>query len=269
MKKIFIIFIFLIGFIVALYPQFTKIYYNYNMQSKSLEVEEEFIKNKGNLKQYVYQKEINDSLVRNQIAIKPPPVENNSANTTITDFSNEKIIATIKIPKLKIHYPILDGATPENLNKGVSRVEGTSYPIGGKSTNSVLAAHSYSPFNEWFTNIDKLDVGDAIIINNAKEQIIYKVVNQRIVNPAQTDAIEIIKGKDMVTLLTCTPSGAERILIYAERDSADFKAEAIQKDKKQYSIYEILKVLSDSWIIILISIALLIMFIKKILDANQ
>ncbi|MFC3473680.1 sortase [Salinicoccus sesuvii] len=118
--------------------------------------------------------------------IDSPPVEANKNQAAHLDANMENVIATIDIPALDIHYPVFDKATPDNLNRGVARVEGTSYPVGGKPSNSVLAAHSYSPDHEWFTHIDKLRDGAIVIINNFEETLYYKVSGREIVSPCRS-----------------------------------------------------------------------------------
>jgi len=159
------------------------------------------------------------------------------------------------------------------LKSGVSRVEGTSYPVGGWATNSVLAAHSYSPYHEWFTHIDRLSNDDLIIINNFKNTLYYKVYDRVIVSPDEVEAMAVKKGKDLITLLTCTPSGQERLLIYAERTTKEGDKVISKASRPTYeetqSIWEKMKVLSDSWMLFLLVGILSLLFIGRMMHTRS
>lgn len=219
--------LFLIGILIISYPLIAKIYYNYNNEYELSMLNQEL-----QLSAYENYESYNQSLNDTNQEILSPPVEvlnedDVQQNTSYT----EDVIATIRIPTLDIHYPIYDKATQENVDRGVSRVEGTSYPIGGVSSNSVLAAHSYSPYYEWFTNVDKLQNEDIVIINNFKETLYYSVFDMEIINPDQIEKLAIREGQDIITLLTCTIDGNQRILVYAER--TDLKNENVLPIEKQ------------------------------------
>ncbi|WJP98195.1 class C sortase [Macrococcus bovicus] len=265
MRKIVLTLIFLTGLIIVLYPLVTKIYYNYDMSRQSAVLLEQFQVNSDDQKQrYIAQRRSNEELAMNQPTPDSPAVEVKKNDRQKEEMIGDDIIATVKIPALKLHYPVYERATPESLNRGVSRVIGTSFPVGGRSTNSVLAAHSYSPFHEWFTHIDRLKNGDQIIINNFKETLYYRVYDRVIVTPDHVEAMAIKKGRDIVTLLTCTPSGQERLLIYAERTTKNGQ-KVVSEPKRplehRYHLIDNLKVLAESWYVIGIVIILTLIFI--------
>lgn len=132
---------------------------------------------------------------------------------------SENIVGYINIPKMQVTLPIYLGATKSNLRKGAALLSQTSMPIGGNSTNPVIAAHRNSIANVMFRNIQKLEIGDNIIITNAWEKLNYKVTSTRIIEPNNIDAILIQEDKEMLTLITCHPRGknTQRYLVYAEK----------------------------------------------------
>ncbi len=271
MRKRTAVIIFVLGAVICLYPLVTKVYYNYNMSRQSDEINEQFQVDSDDQKQrYLQFEEYNGRMTEEQ-EIKAPAVQVKKDDAADEKMFSDDVIATVKIPALKLHYPVYDEATPENLNRGVSRVAGTSYPVGGRSTNSVLAAHSYSPYHEWFTHIDRLKNGDQVIINNFKETLYYTVYDRVIVTPDQVEAMAVKKGRDILTLLTCTPSGEERLLIYAERTTKDGTT-LIPKAPRTVgdpSLWDRMKVLSDSWVIIAAVIVLSVIFIMKLVTHNK
>lgn len=133
------------------------------------------------------------------------------------DFSNTDILGSISIPSINLLYPIYDGATDENLMKGVARVEGTSYPVGGLNTNSVIAGHTGMLNHILFSNIDQLRMGDTIIIQNKMEMLTYEVYQTAVIYPDEVNALTVIPGQDTLTLLTCTLDLTQRLLVYARR----------------------------------------------------
>lgn len=129
----------------------------------------------------------------------------------------EGIYGSIFIPKLSLELPIFVGSTDANLSKGIAHIEGTSLPTGGKSTHSVLAGHNNVATNEWFTNIDRLVQDDLFYIRNGGSVLTYRVVSMQVIAPTDTSALLIERERDLVTLLTCTDSGAERLIVTGER----------------------------------------------------
>ncbi|WP_414042223.1 class C sortase [Macrococcus sp. EM39E] len=256
---------FICGLLIALYPIITKVYYNYDSTRQSELLDNKDL-NDTMMSKYKQQKAYNEATRSAAQNIIAPSVKSKPKDKDTILEKSEEVIATIKIPKLKLHYPVFDGATPENLNKGVSRVLGTSYPTGGLSTNSVFAAHSYSPFQEWFTHIDQLQYGDLIIVNNFKEKLYYRVTDFIIVSPDKVSAMNIIPGKDMITLLTCTPNGKERLLVYTTRVKKQENNKVSNNNSRsiryQKSWLEDIKVISSSWFTLLLIFILTYIFLN-------
>ncbi|MEB9506752.1 class C sortase [Bacillus anthracis] len=144
-------------------------------------------------------------------------------NEQLNFINKEEIFGTISIPKINEELPIYLGASQENLSKGVGQIEGTSLPIGGKDTHTVLAGHRGYHGATMFRHLDRLSEGDVFYVKVFGKQQVYKIIGREIINPNQIDKLNVIKGKDKVTLLTCEPytSSKYRLLIYGERVEAD------------------------------------------------
>lgn len=134
----------------------------------------------------------------------------------------EGIFGSITIPKLELELPIYTGMTTVNLSKGIAHLEGTSLPVGGESTHSVLCGHNGAVMNEWFTHIDQLGEGDLFYVRTKEQYLTYKVVSMKEIHPDDTSDLYIREGEDLVTLLTCSKGGVMRLLVTGERvlDSA-------------------------------------------------
>ena len=127
----------------------------------------------------------------------------------------------IRIKKMNVKLPLYLGATLENMRKGAAIMGATSLPLGTKNSNCVIAAHRGYEGIPYFREIERLKVGDRVIIKNPWEKLTYRVEEIKIVQPDDSDQIKIQKGKDMVTLLTCHPyrsHGRYRYVVYCIRD---------------------------------------------------
>lgn len=125
----------------------------------------------------------------------------------------------LRIPKINVDLPIYHGTDDATLAKGVGHLEGTSLPIGGESQHSVLTAHRGLASSELFTHLDRLAVGDTFTIEVFGQVLTYRVATTEVVEPEDTASLFPEYGKDLVTLVTCTPLGinTHRILVTAER----------------------------------------------------
>lgn len=132
---------------------------------------------------------------------------------------NGDVMAYISIPSCNINLPVRHDDSEEVLRKSVGHLPGTSLPIGGESTHAVLTAHRGLPSAKLFTNIDSLKEGDLFYIHVLDETLAYKVDQIKVVLPEETSDLQIVKGKDYVTLVTCTPYGinTHRLLVRGER----------------------------------------------------
>lgn len=131
----------------------------------------------------------------------------------------EEMVGHIQIPKIKIDIPIRAGSSEDVLQKGAGHLEGTSLPIGGNSTHTVITAHRGLPNAKLFRNLDQLAYGDVFYIINIKETIAYKVDKIQVVEPSDFEPVLVVENKDYATLLTCTPYmiNSHRLLVRGER----------------------------------------------------
>lgn len=234
LTKGFSILLFLVGLGLVLYPFISRTFYDYYFRNEAVRITESFVDDE--LSEAIY----NEQLTYNQSAISKTEeievadvsfVEEDTASAENTNkasvqsseknnnLADERILGIMKIPKINLVYPIYDGATHQNLIDGVARIDGTSFPVGGINTNSVIAGHNGLVGRTYFSNIKKLGSGDIIYIENRKETLTYKVYDTAIIEPKNTAALAVIPGQDTLTLLTCTwpPPGTHRLLVYAQR----------------------------------------------------
>ncbi len=135
------------------------------------------------------------------------------------DVNGDGMMGYITIEKIKVQLPIYHGTSDKVLNSAVGHVEGSTLPVGGKSTHSVLSAHRGLPSAKLFTNLDKVEVGDVFTIRILDRTVTYQVDQILIVLPHETDTLNIVQGEDYCTLVTCTPYGinTHRMLVRGTR----------------------------------------------------
>lgn len=146
------------------------------------------------------------------------------------DYKNNAV-ATITIPKMELKMPIYLGATKENMSRGIVNLGNTSLPVGGKNTNCVLAGHRGYRGAPFFRNIEDLQIGDEVIINNYWEQLKYNVFEIKVIYPTESEQVLIQDGKDMITLITCHPyrNNYQRYVVYCRR-SDEFDSSTVIPD---------------------------------------
>lgn len=175
------------------------------------------------------------------------------------------IMGTLEIPKIKVYLAVYHGTEEETLQKGAGHLEGSSLPVGGKNTHALISAHRGLVQKKMFTNLDQMEKGDLFLLHILDDTLCYRVRDIRVVKPDEVESLQIQKGEDLVTLITCTPYGlnTHRLLVEGERCSYTAKVQKeIQEAEKPFS-------LKDWWwaglslILIMVMIWLLIRYIRN------
>lgn len=137
----------------------------------------------------------------------------------VLNINGDGVMGSIKIAKIGVDLPIYHGTGDDSLARGVGHIESTALPIGGASTHAVLTGHRGLPSAELFTRLDELAPGDTFVITILGRKLAYKVTGTEVVLPDQLSSLAVQDGKDLVTLVTCTPYGVNthRLLVHAER----------------------------------------------------
>lgn len=127
--------------------------------------------------------------------------------------------ATIEIPKLQLEIPIFLGATENELSQGIGQVDGSSLPIGGESTHTVLAGHRGMGTKAMFRNLDELTTNDIFYIHTLEGRLQYKVNDVEVILPHETDNLCIHEGEDLASLITCHPyrHNSHRLVVHGKR----------------------------------------------------
>lgn len=137
----------------------------------------------------------------------------------LLDLTGTGTMAYVHIPKLAVSLPIYHGTEEETLDRGVGHLIGSSLPIGGGSTHAILTGHSGLASQKMFSDLDKLEIGDTFYLEVLNEILAYEVDQINTVLPHDTAYLGLEEGKDLCTLVTCTPFGVNthRLLIRGHR----------------------------------------------------
>lgn len=135
------------------------------------------------------------------------------------NLNGDGIMGIVEIPKIDVKLPIYHTTDTDVLEIGAGHLEGSSLPIGGESNHAVISAHRGLPSATLFTDLDKLEKGDHFLLHVLDDTLCYEVDQISVVEPEQTEALSVVEGEDLVTLLTCTPYGvnSHRLLVRGHR----------------------------------------------------
>lgn len=247
-KKIILIFIFFIGIILLLYPTVSQ-WWNSKVLSHTI----------SNYKNMVIEKDyssyfsdaVNYNMKLKELEFPLIQYKDILGYNDLLNINKDGMMGYITIDKIKINLPIYHGTSSSILNAFVGHLEGSSLPVGGSSTHSVLSAHRGLPSSKLFTNLNKLVIGDIFSITVLDRTLYYQVDNIVVVEPDDVSNLEIVEGYDYVTLVTCTPYGinTHRLLVRGSRIS-DIKLESIvikenneKQDKKVISLVSLVVML--------------------------
>ena len=179
------------------------------------------------LEMFKQAEEYNHSLTNNVIITDPfdekayKKIGANYENALNVDGNG--LIGYIDIPKINVYLPIYHGTAEAILAKGAGHLQNTSLPIGGESTHSVISAHTAYPGETFFDYLTDMEEGDEFYIHVLDRVLKYEVDSIKVVLPEETDDLRVVKGKDYVTLLTCTPYSVNthRLLVRGNRVEYD------------------------------------------------
>lgn len=155
----------------------------------------------------------NADLAQNQVELTDPFVESKSAiksgliYNNLLNIDKSGMMCYLEIPCINVNLPVFHGTAASTLERGIGHLEGSSLPVGGKSTHAVLTGHTGLNNAKLFTDLTEVKEGDLFFLHTLGKDLAYRVIGTEVVLPEETQDLLIRKGKDLVTLITCTPYG--------------------------------------------------------------
>lgn len=218
-SNILMILAFFLGISLLLYPAVSD-YYNSLHQSHAVARYSEQI---SHLSQNKYSELLEEAYRYNEKLAQRPAtsfvLSPSDAEAYHAVLNVAEVMSYIEIPSIRCMLPIYHGVDDTVLGSGVGHVPGSSLPVGGDSTHCVLSGHRGLPTAKLFTDLDKVMEGDRFILRTLDEILTYEVDQIRIVEPDDISSLELARGKDYCTLVTCTPYGinTQRLLVRGVR----------------------------------------------------
>ncbi len=221
-STIFLTVAFFAGLSLLLYPTVSD-YWNSHHQTHAIDSYEKEV---GTLDNSEYEKMLSDAREYNETLVGVGDAsrflmseEEKAKYETLLNPSGDGMMAYVEIPSISCYLPIYHGTDEGVLQIAIGHIEGSSLPVGGIGTHTVLSGHRGLPSAKLFTNIDKLEEGDIFYLHVLDETLAYQVDQIRIVLPEETDDLSIDPMQDHCTLVTCTPYGinTHRLLVRGTR----------------------------------------------------
>lgn len=213
--------IFIIGLSLVLYPSVSN-YWNSFHQTKAIASYEQKVSEMDSddtEKMWKAAEEYNEKLAQKTSGKWSPTKAEHKEYENLLNVGGVGVMGSVEIPKIKVSLPIYHGVEQTILQIAIGHIEGSSLPVGGKSTHCVISGHRGLPSAKLFTDLDKLEKGDIFKLQVLNKTLTYEVDQIRIVLPNDLDDLNIIEGEDLCTLVTCTPYGinTHRLLVRGHR----------------------------------------------------
>ena len=256
--------IFLCGLSLFLYPTVSNLYNQYLNNKLIGEYKEAF----SSTTPEEFNKAMKDAVAYNENRGNEEKLkELGLTYENVLNAADNGIIGYIEIPKISVSLIIYHTIEENVLQKGIGHVPETHLPVGGKNTHCVLAGHTGLPSAKLLTNIDHLKIGDRFYIHVLNEVLEYKIDDVSVVEPDEVSRLNVISGKDCVTLVTCTPYGvnSHRLLVRGVRvDGSDLSA------KEDGIVNELLNIDMKYLITFsLIGLFIILIAVKKLRDIRK
>ena len=230
-STILLILILLIGLSLMLYPSFAD-WWNSFHSSRAIA---SYVEQVANIDDAQYEELWDAARDYNQSLLHRPndfllSDEQQEIYKSLLDFGGNGIMGYIEIPMIDVMLPIYHGTEESVLQIAVGHLDWTSLPVGGAGSHCVLSGHRGLPSARLFTDLDKLKVGDVFMLHVLNEILTYEIDQILIVEPQDTDPLLIEPGKDLCTLITCTPYGinSHRMLVRGHRIESQEEAKDIR-----------------------------------------
>ena len=272
-STIFIILIFLVGLGFISYPTVSNLW-NQAHQSRAIATyskQVEKLDDSENKKMLKAARKYNKSLLKKSDHWKLSKKDKKKYESLL-DVSGTGIMGYIEVSKIDCSLPIYHGTDEGALQIAIGHLEGSSLPVGGKSTHCVLSGHRGLPSARLFTDLDQMEEGDIFILNILGRKLAYEVDQIKVVLPEEMSDLEIEEGKDLCTLVTCTPYGinTHRLLVRGHRtEYVEKKVEEEQKEVQTKKTDIRLMIAGGAGVLILLIIIIVIVIKRRRKRRNQ
>lgn len=213
--------IFIVGFAVLMYPVFTQWYYANDTKKVVTDFEraQRELEAADIARRLDLARAYNETIDPTRLVDPYTPREQAGRAEYARMLELNEMLGHVDVPRIGQDLPVYAGTNESVLSRGAGHLEGSSLPVGGTDTHSVITAHRGLPNARLFTDLDKMQVGDIFLMHNLSGTLAYRVDQILTVEPSDFDPVLVQPGKDYMTLLTCTPYmiNSHRLLVRGER----------------------------------------------------
>ncbi len=251
--------VFFVGLSVLLYPSLSN-YWNSRTQSEAIANYEQMLENmpKEDYTQY-FQKAEDYNTALSALEFPLLQYKDVEGYYDLLNLSGNGMMGYVTISKIGVELPLYHGTSDTVLAVAIGHLQGSSLPVGGRSTHAVVSAHRGLPSARLFTDLDRMEVGDTFTVTLLDRVYTYEVDQIRIVQPEDVSLLAIEDGEDYMTLLTCTPYGinTERLLVRGSRiDTVEHKSIYITADGYQIDTLIVTPIVALPMLFVLMMIVL-------------
>ena len=223
-RKVISILMIVFGIILSIYPLISSIVeHEYQKTAVATYTKEVEASRKEDTEKYFHEADTYNSMLYQSAGVEIDKLSNGilsqDSYNHMLNISGTGVMGSIDIPKINVNLPIYHGVSDEVLSSGVGHLEGSSLPVGGVNTRTVLTGHRGLPSSKLFTRLDEMEQGDLFFINVLGKTLAYQVSKLEVIKPEETDLLGIVPEKDLASLITCTPYGinTHRLVVTGER----------------------------------------------------
>ncbi|WP_159722116.1 class C sortase [Enterococcus sp. CSURQ0835] len=252
--------LFMMGFLIFMYPFVVDSINNFIDQYRLAQVQQAMDKNhheqaKKRVAQLKKENEKNKTQIPGVGQFDDPFDETqHKMQSPQKEYFLDRTIGALFIPKINVSLPVFDRTSDVLLDKGATVLQGTSYPVGGRDTHAVITGHTGLPDKKLFTDLDQLGMRDQFFLHIGDQKLAYAVDQIRVVKPDDLESLKIQAGRDIVTLLTCTPYGinSHRLLVTGKRIPYPKSATKKIEQTKNYHLYRLVGLLIGCGVFLLL-----------------
>lgn len=237
--KILIVLLFFTGFSLLVYPFVANEWNNYR-QSRLMRNYQEAVAGREESGEIDYEAEWEEARAYNEAllpSILPDSFaaaeasEGDERYASCLNLGGNGVMGSVEIPKIGIVLPIFHTTKEEYLQMAAGHLEGSSLPVGGEDTHTVISAHRGLPSAALFTDLDKMEEGDHFLFHILNETLCYEIDQITVVEPEETEVLAVESGEDLATLMTCTPYGVNSHRLMVRGHRIPYEAEVVAGEK--------------------------------------
>lgn len=258
-----IILLFITGLLIASYPIISNWYYTVENNNQIVDFKEAVDEmSQAEIDERIdLARAYNETLDPSKLADPYTDREKKGVENYARMLEAREKIGYLDVPKINQQIPVYAGTSEDVLQRACGHLEGTSLPIGGKSTHSVITAHRGLPQVKLFRDLDKMEVGDVFYYTNVKETLAYQVDQILVIEPWNFDPVLVVEGKDYMTLLTCTPYmiNSHRLLVRGHRIPYVPEEKEESEDKAKFNYKDLIV----PGFVLLLLIVILLIYLRR------